>query len=215
MALNKDLSILHQEVLDGLPSEIRQQLLDENKKLINSFLEKKALNVGSKVPDVIFRDEKLQTVHLNDLLGKRHLVLSFFRGTWCPYCNLELVSLSKINPEIEKRNASLIAVSPELYKFSEDKLKSNKINFPVLTDLSNKAADEFGLCFDLPIEYRKIYQELNIHLNTLNGNNKWRLPMPATFIISKDGLITAAYVNADYTRRMEPSDILEKLDMLT
>ena len=215
MSLNDELDLLHKNVLDSLPSEIRQKLINENKKLFNRFLEDKALKVGSQAPNVYFRDENLKPVNLSDLLKEHHLVLSFVRGTWCPYCNLELISLAKINAEIEKRGARLIAVSPELHKFSEEKLKKNKINFPVYTDLANKAADEFGLVFDLPSEYREIYQALNIHLNILNDNSNWALPMPATFIISKDAVITSTYVNADYTHRMEPDDILEKLDLLS
>lgn len=215
MSLNEKLNLLHKEVLDSLPLDVRQKLINENKKLFNSFLEEKVLEVGSKVPDIYFRNAKLQPVYLTDLLKKHHLVLSFFRGTWCPYCNLELISLAKINNEIEKRDARLIAVSPELYEFSEEKLKTNKINFPVYTDLANKAADKFGLVFELPSEYREIYQALNIHLNVLNSDSKWTLPMPAIFIISKDAVVTATYVNADYTQRMEPDDILEKLDSLS
>ena len=83
------------------------------------------------------------------------------------------------------------------------------------TDLANKAADKFGLVFELPSEYREIYQALNIHLNVLNSDSKWTLPMPAIFIISKNAVVTATYVNADYTQRMEPDDILEKLDSLS
>lgn len=215
MSLNDKLILLHKEILDSLSSDVRRKLINENKKLFNGFLEEKALKVGSPAPNVYFRDEKLQSVYLTDILKEHHLVLSFFRGTWCPYCNLELISLAKINTEIKKRGARLIAVSPELYKFSEAKLKANKIDFPVYTDLGNKAADEFGLVFELPSEYREIYQALNIHLNVLNDEIKWTLPMPAIFIISKDAVITSTYINADYTQRMEPNEILEKLDLLS
>lgn len=215
MSLNKNLSLLHKEVLESLSPDVRKQLINEEKKLFNNYLEGKTLKVGSQVPNVFFRDENLKSVYLTDLLKEHHLVLSFFRGTWCPYCNLELISLAKINNEIEKRGARLVAVSPELHRYSEDTLKKNKIDFPVFTDLNNKAADEFGLVFNLSPEYREIYQTLNIHLNILNSENNWTLPMPATFIISKDGVITSTYVNADYTQRMEPNDILEQLDLLS
>lgn len=215
MLLNENLKLLHKDILDSLPLDLRQKLINENKKIFKNFLEEKTLKVGSKVPNIYFRDEKLQPVYLTDLLKNHHLVLSFFRGTWCPYCNLELSSLAKINNEIEKRNARLISVSPELYEFSEETLKSNMINFPVYTDLANKAADKFGLAFELPPEYREIYKTFNIHLNTRNNDNKWTLPVPATFIISKDAVVTAKYVNADYTQRMEPSEILKQLDLLS
>lgn len=215
MSLNKNLKLLQEEVLNSLPSSVSKQLILEDEKLFTSFLEEKALKKGSRVPDVLFRDENLKSVCLKDLLENHHVVLSFFRGTWCPYCNLELRSLAKINDKIKEKGARLIAVSPELYKYAEEIIKKKNIDFPVLTDLGNKAANEFGLVFELPPEYRDIYKNLNIYLNVLNGEDNWTLPMPATFIISKDGVITSTYINADYTQRMEPDDILEKLDLLS
>ena len=149
------------------------------------------------------------------MLKNNHIVLSFFRGTWCPYCNLELESLARINEQIEAKGAKLITVTPELYKFTEERIKNKNFNFQILTDLGNKAADDFGLVFELPREYREIYDRLSVNLNILNGEDSWVLPMPATFIISKQGIIESTYINADYTQRMEPDDILEKLDLLS
>jgi len=215
MSLNKDLKTLHEEILNSLPADLRKQLILENEKLFSSFLEEKALKAGNSVPDVIFRDASLKPVYLKELLKNNHIVLSFFRGTWCPYCNLELESLARINEQIEAKGAKLITVTPELYKFTEERIKNKNFNFQILTDLGNKAADEFGLVFELPREYREIYDRLSVNLNILNGEDSWVLPMPATFIISKQGIIESTYINADYTQRMEPDDILEKLDLLS
>jgi len=212
MSLKDDLSRLHDKVLASLPTDVAAQVIQENKKLFSTLLETKALKAGDPAPDVFFRNKDLTTVYLKDLLKEHHIILSFFRGTWCPYCNLELTELNKINDQIEQKGARLIAVSPELYKFSEPSVKDKK--FSVLTDLANKAADEFGLVFDLPPRYREIYKSLNIELNVLNADNNWTLPMPATFIISKDGMIKTTYINADYTKRMEPADIIENLSLL-
>jgi len=215
MPLNDELKSLHESVLDSLQPNIRKELIIENAKLFSRFLEKKVILEGSKAPNILFRDENLAPTNLYDLLGYGHIVLSFFRGTWCPYCNLELQALSEIKGEINNRGAELIAISPELHKFSHDSLKENNINFQTYVDLGNKAADELGLVFGLPQEYREIYRTLNVHLNKLNGSDNWTLPIPATFIISQEGIITATYINADYTKRMEPNDILKQLDMLS
>lgn len=214
MSLNADLDLLREDVLASIPEEARIQLLNENMKLFSSFIEEKALKENDSVPDVFFRDKNLQPVYLKEVLSGNHLVISFYRGTWCPYCDMELNALAKINSEIEAKGARLIAVSPELYEFAEETIEKNNIDFPVLTDLANKAAGEFGLVFDLPPEFRKIYKMLNIHLNKLNKDDQWALPIPATFIVSKEGVITSAYVNADYMQRMEPDDILDQLDLL-
>lgn len=214
MPLNDKLKSLHKDVINSLPSDVSKKLLQENEKLFSNFLYEKILKKGSKIPDVFFRDSVLEAHYLSDILKDQHVVLSFFRGTWCPYCNLELKALSNINNEIKEKGARLIAVSPELYKFSKKSLQENNIDYDVMTDLGNKAAKEFGLAFKLPQEYRDIYAKLNIHLNTLNGEDNWILPVPATFIISKDGTVISTYINADYTKRMEPEDILGALDIL-
>ena len=214
MSINKELKILHEEILNSLPPEVSKQLIIENKILFTSFLEEKALKEGSVVPNVLFRDKNLKSVYLWDLLKEHHIVLSFFRGTWCPYCNLELKALKKIEEEIREKGALLIAVTPELYEYSEDIIKKNEIKLTVMTDLGNKAAEKFGLVFELPEKYREIYKSLNIYINILNSEDKWTRPMPATFIISKDGIAVSTFINADYTQRMEPDEILEQLNLL-
>ena len=214
MSLNKNLQELHKEVLDSLPADISKDIIIENQKLFSNFLYEKALSTGSAAPDVSFLNQNLEPVSLQSLLGKGHVVLSFFRGTWCPYCSLELKYLADIHKQITDRGAQLIAASPELYQFVEEDIKKQHIVYPIFTDLNNRVANEFGLVFELPPRYREIYQQLGIFLNVLHGDDKWILPVPATFIISKDGIIRATYVNADYTQRMEPEDILEELDKL-
>ena len=215
MSLNKELKTLQKEVLDSFSPEIREELITENQKLFSDFLYEKVLTAGSRVPDVMFRDKNLETVSLSKILEAGPVVLSFYRGTWCPYCNLELLHLAGIHKQVTDRGAQLIAVSPELYRFAEDTINKNHIDFPVYTDLGNHAATKFGLVFDLPPKYREIHEKLGIYLNVLHGEDKWLLPVPATFIISKDGVIRSTYVNADYTTRMEPEDILKALDKLS
>ena len=215
MSLNDELKLLQKSVSNSLNPDACDKLVIENAKLFSQFLENKVIKEGAKAPSISFYDENLKIIHLHDLLKDKHIVLSFFRGTWCPYCNLELAALAKIYDAIKEKGAQLIALSPELHEFSGSILQKNKIEFPTYADLSNKAADKFGLAFKLPPAYRDIYKSLNIHLNKLNGTPNWTLPIPATFIISKDGLITSTYINADYTKRMEPDDILKQLDLLS
>lgn len=215
MSLNEELRLLYAKVMDSLPTEVSKRLLLENQKLFSSFLYDKALKAGDSAPDVSFYDKDLKLVSLLTLLKEHHVVLSFNRGSWCPYCNLELQTLTKYNDQIEEKNAKLIAVSPELHQFAAETLNKKNINFPVLTDLGNKAADKFGLVFELPETYRDMYQDLNLHLNVLNGDDSWTLPVPATFIISNKGKIISTYINVDYTQRMEPNDILAQLERLS
>ena len=213
MSLNDELKQLEQEILNSFEPDIKKQMVLENAKLFSSFVNKKPLKAGDKAPNILIRDNNLKNVFLDDLLREHNIVLSFFRGTWCPYCTHELLALAKINKFIENKGAKLIAISPELNDNHPPNIL-NSISFPLYTDLANKAANEFGLVFDLTPEFREIYHTLNIHLNKLNGENSWTLPIPATFIISKQGNIVSTYVNADYMQRMEPKDILNQLDLL-
>lgn len=214
MSLNEELKLLHASILDSLPSELRSSLLDENRKLFSNFLEEKAIKPGERVPDVFFITRELKKIKLAELIGDKHLVLSFFRGTWCPYCNLELKALDNISHEIKKRGARLVSSSPELFQNMKHDLDRNGIQSTVVSDLNNNAADKFGLVFDLPWDYQQIYRAMNIHLDLLNNNPEWTLPVPATFVISRDGIIKATHINVDYTLRMEPEAILSELDRL-
>ena len=213
MSLNDELKKLQQEVLNSFEPDIKKQMLIENAKLFSSFIQEKPLKSGDRAPNVFFRDNTLNDIHLEKILKKHHVVLSFFFFTWCPYCNQELLALAKIHKYIESKNAKLIAVSPELNEFHKTEI-TDSISFPLYTDLANKAANEFGLVFDLTPEFREIYRSLSVNLNTLNADDSWTLPVPATFIISRKGIISACYVNADYMQRMEPKDILIQLDLL-
>lgn len=214
MPLNHQLKELYAKAINSMPSEVSKELISENEKLFSEFLYENAVKKGSKVPDVFFRDQDLNIQYLKDLIKDKNIVLSFFRGAWCPYCDLELKALAEIHDQIKAKGARLIAVSPELYQYTKDAIEKHKIDYPVYTDLGNKAADQFGLVFELPPRLRDIYKTLNIHLNVLNGEPSWTLPVPATFIISKQGIIESTYINADYTSRMEPEDILKVLDSL-
>lgn len=213
MSLQDELDRIRAEILAGDP-EIANGLEKGRQEIIAAYLESKALKPGDKVPDCHFRDKDLKEVNISDLLGDRHLVLSFYRGVWCPYCELELKALQAIIHEIEERGARLVAVSPELYKFTEEFAERHKLHYDLYTDLGNRAAKVFGLEFKLPEGLREALQLMNIDIADRNDECAWILPIPATFIISKEGVIAHSYVNADFTRRMEPADILVELDKL-
>ena len=134
--------------------------------------------------------------------------MSFYRGGWCPFCNLELWALQKILPEIERLGASLVAVSPELPDASLNTLEKHRLQFQVLSDRGNQVARQFGLVFTLPQELRPVYEQFGIDIPPHNGDQSFELPLPATYVIASDGTIRYAFVNSDYTQRAEPSDII-------
>ena len=154
-----------------------------------------------------------RVVYSENLLKEGPVVISFYRGGWCPYCNLELKALQNILPEIEKHGGSLLAVSPELPDNSLSTQEKNELEFPVLSDTDNLVARSFGLEIDVPDLIVKLSKDLwELDLTKLNGTEKHILPVPATYVVGSDGLVKYAFVDADYTKRAEPAEILKALE---
>ncbi len=138
-------------------------------------------------------------------------MVSFYRGVWCPYCNMELQALQAALPEFRTAGASLVAISPQTPVNSRKSARENKLDFPILSDPRNKVAAAFGLRFELPDYLVELYKNLKNDLPNFNGDDSWTLPMPARYVIGQDRVIRYADVNPDYTRRPEPADMLPVL----
>jgi peroxiredoxin len=170
---------------------------------------------GHRVEDFILMDAHGSPVRLQRLLDEGPVVISFYRGGWCPYCNIELRGLQRILPEIKKLGAALVAISPQLPDNSLTTEEKNQLEFPVLSDVGNVVARRFGIVFTLPDDLLKAYEEFQHGLRKLNGEEgATELPIPATFVLDRSGVIRYAFVDEDYTRRLDPEFILEKLQEL-
>jgi len=139
------------------------------------------------------------------------LVISFYRGGWCPYCNLELKALQEILPELKELGADLIAVTPETPDNSLTTSEKNELSFSVLSDVNNTYAKSLGLVFQMPENLRELYHSFNLNVDVHNGNKDYELPMPATFIVNEQREIIYSFVPEDYTERLEPEIILNFL----
>lgn len=179
--------------------------------LIASGAATRALKAGDKAPAFTLNDPDGQAVSSADLLAEGPLVVSFDRGVWCPYCNMELQALQAALPEFEKLGASLVAISPQTPVNSRKSVRQNELGFPILSDTNNDVAAAFGLRFEMPDYLIDLYKGLKNDLPTFNGDPSWTLPMPGRFVIAQDGTILYAEVNPDYTRRPEPEDMLPAL----
>ncbi|MFD2255116.1 redoxin domain-containing protein [Luteolibacter algae] len=172
------------------------------------------LKVGDKAPDFTLRNHEGEEVNLAGLLASGPVVLTWYRGGWCPYCNIALAALAKENEKIKKLGATLVALSPELPDTTAVSVEEHGLDFEVLTDRDHAVAEKFGLVFPLNEETRKRYQE-KFNLSERSGITAAdRLPLPATYVISSDGIVTYAFADADYRRRAEPQRILDALDAL-
>ncbi|WP_027797101.1 peroxiredoxin-like family protein [Paraburkholderia acidipaludis] len=193
------------------PPEIHPIMERATDELIASGQASRALKAGDHAPAFTLRDPNGEEVSSADLLAKGPLVITFYRGVWCPYCNMELQALQETLPQIEALGASLVAISPQNPVNSRKSVRQNELGFPILSDAHNEVALAFGLRFALPDYLVALYQKLGNDLPTVNGDPSWTLPMPARYVIGQDGVILYSEVNPDYTHRPEPSDLLPVL----
>jgi peroxiredoxin len=174
----------------------------------------RALKAGVRAPEFALPDAHGNLVRSADLLAQGPLVLTFYRGVWCPYCNLDLQAIQDAAGEIRALGASLVAISPQTAPNRRKSERENALSFPILSDHGNVLANEFGLRYRLPDELIALYKGFGNDLAIGNGEDSWTLPMPARYVIAPDGVIAYAEVNADYTRRPDPSELLPVLRRL-
>jgi peroxiredoxin len=196
------------------PPPVVQALHRATDELIASGAPDRALKAGSRAPEFTLPDADGNPVSSKALLAEGALVVTFYRGVWCPYCNFDLTALEEARPEIEAREAALVAISQQTPANSRKSQRQNGLAFPILSDKGGEVGAQFGLRWTAPEYLREVHRALGADLTAFNGEDSWTLPMPARFVIGRDGVIAYAEVNADYTRRPEPSDIFPILDQL-
>ena len=153
-------------------------------------------------------------VRIRDLLAKGPLIVTFYRGSWCPYCNLELRAYQDILSEIETAGAQLVAVTPQKPDESLSTIEKNELKFAVLTDNGNALARALGITFELSGDLRALYERFGLDLPAQSPGAGWSLPIPATYVADRDGKIVLAHVERDYTTRLEPAVALAALKAL-
>ena len=169
------------------------------------------LPVGAKASSFELQDDDGKIIRSSDLLAHGRLVLSFIRGRWCPFCVGQMEAMNLILPQLEQAGAILAAISPQTVKQSFFMRDQHKLRFPLLSDTDNKVARQFGLTYRVPAAQEAIYRRAFVNLPFTNGDDSWELPLPATFILDRDGTILYASANEDYTERPEPSDVIRVL----
>src|SRR5215813_13161596 len=197
------------------PTKERLALMERaTNELIESGQVQRAKKAGDVAPAFTLKDAEGNQVSSRELLTRGPLVISFYRGVWCPYCNMELQALQEALPQIAARGASLVAISPQTAPNSRKSQRDNKLAFPILSDVKSEVAQAFGLRFALPDYLVALYKSFKNDLPAFNDDPAWVLPMPARYVIGTDGVIAYADVNPDYTQRPDPSELLPVLDRL-
>ncbi len=181
--------------------------------LVQAGLEKKSLRVGEWFPDFSLPNQQGQMIQSDELIAAGPLVVTVYRGGWCPYCNLALRGLQRILPEIEQLSARLVAITPEQPDDSLSTAEKDELTFDVLTDDGLDYARELGIVWKIP-EYALEWHEkhFNLYLEEHNGaGHRNELPVPATYVVNREGVVTWRYIEAAYWKRAEPDDVLEAL----
>ena len=199
----------------SVPRSVIETMRRATAELIESGAAQRAKKASDVAPSFSLKDPEGNVVNSADLLKRGPLVLSFYRGVWCPYCNMELQALEAAKPEFDKDGASIVAISPQTAPNSRKSVRQNKLSFPILSDVKGKVGAAFGLRFNLPDYLVELYKQLKNDLPTFNDDPSWTLPMPARYVIGQDGVILYSEVNPDYTRRPEPEDMIPVLQRAT
>ncbi len=214
MSLTQDLQQLQQQIRAKHSEDLKTVMDKATQNLADSGIVDNSLKVGDKIPNVQLPNAIGKVVKLQTLLKSGPVVIAFYRGQWCPYCNLELRTLQKYLPQIQELGAQLVTISPQTPDNSLSTTEKNELSFEVLSDEGNKVAKEFGLVFTVSEELRPIYEGFGIDLPAHNGDETFELPIPATYIVDSNGTIIQAFVEADYTKRLDPEEIITTLQNL-
>jgi peroxiredoxin len=203
-----------QDQLDEITSNTRRLVQADRlavgeravEELFASDIEKQILPVGAAAPEFALNDAAGKLVRSADLLAVGALVLKFFRGRWCPYCMTELEAWRDLYGRLRERGALLVAIGPQIERQSDFMAGQHGLPFPVLSDPGCTVAEKFGLVYTVPQYHREYYRSILVNIPFVNGDPSWRLPLPATYVIGRDGRIAFAEAHADFRVRPEPED---------
>lgn len=208
-----------QDQLDNITANTRTLVQPERlavndravEELFASEIERKILPVGAKAPEFALKDAAGRVVKSADLLALGPVILNFFRGRWCPYCVTELEAWRDIYPVVREFGAVIVAISPQTIRQSDFTQGQHEIPYPLLNDDGCKVAEQFGLAYTIPAWHQEHYRSVLVNIPFVNGDQSWKLIVPATYVLASDGTVLFAEGHADFRVRPEPEEVLRYL----
>lgn len=208
--LAKKIDEINKNLATQLPVEIIEVFNQSIQDLKSSKIEEHSIKVGDKFPNFSLRNTNNQIIQLNELLKKGKVIITFFRGTWCPYCNIELKALQDYVELFKEKNVYLVAITPQSANYNKELEVNHMLNYDVLTDQDNTIAKQLGISFKLPNYAVNTYEKLAIKLSEYNKNDYNELPIPAVYIVDTDYTIVYQFVNSNYTNRVNLQDLINQ-----
>lgn len=182
--------------------------------LFATGIEQNILPVGAKAPEFALSDASGRIVKSSDLLALGPVILDFFRGRWCPYCVTELEVWRDLYPVVRDRGGLLVSISPQTVRQSDFTQGQHEIPFPLLNDDGCKVSEQFGLVYTIPPYHQQHYRNVLVNLPFVNGDQSWKLIIPATYVLASDGTVLFAEAHADFRVRPEPEEVLRSLPVM-
>ncbi len=215
MSLQNLLNAFRDSAIAELPADVQAKMAAATQALADSGMLAKVLKEGDTMLEFNLMNQLGSPLSLSQLSANGPVVVTFYRGGWCPYCNLELRALQANLDRINAAGAMLVAITPELPDESLNTIEKNDLGFQVLTDDNADYARQLGLVHTLPEELRPIYQDFGIDIQKHNGKGQFDLPLAATYVVDRNCVVVKAFVDVDYTQRMEPEQIIAALESLS
>ncbi|KAI9739953.1 MAG: hypothetical protein M1818_005009 [Claussenomyces sp. TS43310] len=214
MSLSDQLSSVYENFSTNAPPQVFDAITTAKNGFEASFNIDTAIKVGDTIPEFRLVNAVGDEVKSSDLLPQGPLLLSFYRGEWCPFCNLALVAMQKHLNDFKSKGVILVAISPELPNQSLTTVEKHNLKFPVLSDVGNVFSKQLGILFTQPDTLRPVFKYFGHDLEARNGDDTFAVPIPATLLVDTKGVVRNAYIEPDYTKRLETSTALEWIDAL-
>lgn len=208
----EELKVLQKDMSTQLPKDMLNIMANSLSDMLTKNLDSHALKKGNIAPDFSLISTKKQKVNLYELLNTKPVIISFFRGSWCPFCVKELQHFQNNLKQLQQvSDVHFIAISPQKIEISAKLQQDNAIDFTILSDVGNHIAQQYGLVFTLPQNVRELYQNLGADIPKFNGDDSYQLPIPATYLIGQDKQILFSYINVNYMERVDISELVNVL----
>lgn len=214
MSLQDELNGFKEGFRANAPADVQAKMAAATQALASSGMLDKVIGTGNTLPEFSLPNHIGDQVSLSGLLANGPLIVTFYRGGWCLYCNLELRAYHDAQPRIDAAGATLVAITPELPDASLNTVEKNELGFHVLTDKNAAYARQLGLVHTLPEEIIDIYDGFGIDVEKHNGTGQFDLPLPATYVVGTNGVVFKSFVEVDYTKRMEPEIVIAALESM-